>query len=91
MVTGEGVDKPVRLGDVATVEQEEAKADSLTRTDGKPSLAVAVTMDHDGSAVAISERRRGQASRAARATSARAPSSPSSATRARRSPRPSTA
>ncbi|MER7774125.1 efflux RND transporter permease subunit [Streptomyces sp. NPDC096191] len=54
MVTGEGVDKPVRLGDVATVEEEEAKADSLTRTDGKPSLAVAVTMDHDGSAVAIS-------------------------------------
>lgn len=55
MVTGEGVDKPVRLGDVATVEEQEAKADSLTRTDGKPSLAVAVTMDHDGSAVAISD------------------------------------
>ncbi|MFJ8547130.1 efflux RND transporter permease subunit [Streptomyces sp. NPDC093586] len=54
MVTGEGVKKPVRLGDVATVEEEEAKADSLTRTNGKPSLAVAVTMDHDGSAVAIS-------------------------------------
>ncbi|MFG2677850.1 efflux RND transporter permease subunit [Streptomyces sp. NPDC048392] len=53
MVTGEGVEKPVRLGDVATVE-EEAKADSLTRTNGKPSLAVAVTMDHDGSAVSIS-------------------------------------
>ncbi|MEU8590769.1 efflux RND transporter permease subunit [Streptomyces sp. NPDC048664] len=46
--------KPVRLGDVATVRQEEAKADSITRTDGRPSLAVAVTMDHDGSAVAIS-------------------------------------
>ncbi|MGW2884331.1 efflux RND transporter permease subunit [Streptomyces griseoruber] len=46
--------KPVRLGDVATVRQEEAPADSLTRTDGKPSLAVMVTMDHDGSAVAIS-------------------------------------
>ncbi|MFG3085932.1 efflux RND transporter permease subunit [Streptomyces parvulus] len=55
MVTGEGVDKPVRLGDVATVKEEEAKADSLTRTGGKPSLAVAVTMDHDGSAVAISK------------------------------------
>ncbi|MYR44704.1 efflux RND transporter permease subunit [Streptomyces sp. SID5910] len=54
MVTGEGVQKPVRLGDVATVKQEEAKADSLTRTNGKPSLSVAVTMDHDGSAVAIS-------------------------------------
>ncbi|OKI89952.1 efflux RND transporter permease subunit [Streptomyces sp. CB02414] len=55
MVTGEGVDKPVRLADVATVEEEEAKADSLTRTNGEPSLAVAVTMDHDGSAVAISD------------------------------------
>ncbi|MFC8567785.1 efflux RND transporter permease subunit [Streptomyces sp. NPDC057245] len=54
MVTGEGVDEPVRLGDVATVKEEEARADSLTRTDGKPSLAVAVTMDHDGSAVSIS-------------------------------------
>ncbi|GAA4814227.1 efflux RND transporter permease subunit [Streptomyces ziwulingensis] len=55
MVTGEGVDKPVRLGAVAEVEEKEATADSLTRTDGKPSLAVAVTMDRDGSAVAISE------------------------------------
>ncbi|MFD8150044.1 efflux RND transporter permease subunit [Streptomyces sp. NPDC059720] len=56
MVKGEpGKGKPVRLGDVAAVKQQEAPADSLTRTDGKPSLAVAVTMDRDGSAVAISE------------------------------------
>ncbi|MDO0915560.1 efflux RND transporter permease subunit [Streptomyces sp. DT2A-34] len=57
MVTGEGTSgkKPVRLGDVATVKQEQAPADSITRTDGKPSLAVAVTMDRDGSAVAISD------------------------------------
>ena len=59
MVTGEGASasgkKPVRLGDIATVEQEQAPADSITRTDGKPSLAVAVTMDRDGSAVAISD------------------------------------
>jgi HAE1 family hydrophobic/amphiphilic exporter-1 len=54
-VTGEGVKKPVRLGDVATVTEEEAAATSLTRTNGKPSLAVAVTMDRDGSAVAISD------------------------------------
>jgi HAE1 family hydrophobic/amphiphilic exporter-1 len=54
-VTGEGVRKPVRLADVATVRQEQAKADSITRTDGRPSLAVMVTMDHDGSAVAISD------------------------------------
>ncbi|MFF0111579.1 efflux RND transporter permease subunit [Streptomyces prasinus] len=57
MVTGEpgGKGKPVRLGSVAKVEQQEATADSLTRTNGEPSLAVVVTMDHDGSAVAISE------------------------------------
>ncbi|MGY1501475.1 efflux RND transporter permease subunit [Streptomyces sp. QTS52] len=46
--------KPVRLADVAAVRQESAKADSITRTDGKPSLAVTVTMDNDGSAVSIS-------------------------------------
>ncbi|MGW4002850.1 efflux RND transporter permease subunit, partial [Streptomyces nigra] len=51
-VKGQGKGKPVRLADVATVAQEQAPADSLTRTDGKPSLAVAVTMDRDGSAVA---------------------------------------
>ncbi|AXE85365.1 efflux RND transporter permease subunit [Streptomyces sp. Go-475] len=56
MVTGEpGKGKPVRLGDVATVKQQEAPADSITRTDGRPSLSVAVTMDRDGSAVAISD------------------------------------
>ncbi|MEV5984053.1 efflux RND transporter permease subunit [Streptomyces sp. NPDC052051] len=55
MVAGEQGKKPARLGDIATVRQEEAKADSLTRTNGKPSLAVVVTMDHDGSAVAISK------------------------------------
>ncbi|ASY35340.1 MULTISPECIES: efflux RND transporter permease subunit [unclassified Streptomyces] len=47
--------KPVRLGDVASVKQQEATATSITRTDGKPSLAVAVTMDKDGSAVGISK------------------------------------
>ncbi|MFF0734983.1 efflux RND transporter permease subunit [Streptomyces chartreusis] len=57
MVSGEpgGSGKPVRLGSVASVKQEQAPADSITRTDGKPSLAVAVTMDRDGSAVAISD------------------------------------
>ncbi|EDY45984.1 efflux RND transporter permease subunit [Streptomyces sp. SPB074] len=47
--------EPVRLGDVASVKQQEATATSITRTDGKPSLAVAVTMDKDGSAVGISK------------------------------------
>ncbi|MFE9660367.1 efflux RND transporter permease subunit [Streptomyces sp. NPDC005955] len=55
MVTGEGVKKPVRLADVATVKQEPAKADSITRTNGERSLAIVVTMDQDGSSVAISE------------------------------------
>ncbi|MFC8345318.1 efflux RND transporter permease subunit [Streptomyces sp. NPDC057280] len=55
MVTGTPGSKPVRLGEVAAVKQEEAAADSITRTDGKPSLAVMVTMDKDGSAVSISD------------------------------------
>ncbi|MFF4352251.1 efflux RND transporter permease subunit [Streptomyces sp. NPDC001530] len=55
MVTGQSGKKPVRLGDIATVKQQQATADSITRTDGRPSLAVNVTMDHDGSAVAISD------------------------------------
>ncbi|MFD3472773.1 efflux RND transporter permease subunit [Streptomyces sp. NPDC058682] len=51
-----GPGKPaVRLGDVATVKQEPAKAVSITRTNGKPSLALVLTMDKDGSAVAISD------------------------------------
>ncbi|MGW4733581.1 efflux RND transporter permease subunit [Streptomyces shenzhenensis] len=54
MVTGQDGGKPVRLGTVATVKEQPAPADSITRTDGRPSLAVNVTMDHDGSAVSIS-------------------------------------
>ncbi|MFI8099787.1 efflux RND transporter permease subunit [Streptomyces sp. NPDC086023] len=51
-----GPGKPVtRLGDVAAVKQEPSAAVSITRTNGKPSLAVVVTMDKDGSAVAISD------------------------------------
>ncbi|MEE1755145.1 efflux RND transporter permease subunit [Streptomyces sp. SP18CS02] len=46
---------PVRLGDVAAVKQEESQRVSITRTNGKPSLAVMATMDNDGSAVAISD------------------------------------
>ncbi|MGV9313434.1 efflux RND transporter permease subunit [Streptomyces sp. NPDC003691] len=46
---------PVRLGDIAVVQQTPAAAVSLTRTNGKPSLAVFATMDNDGSAVAISD------------------------------------
>ncbi|WP_219517219.1 efflux RND transporter permease subunit [Nonomuraea ceibae] len=46
--------KPVRLGDVATVERGLADATTITRTDGKTSLGVSVTMTPDGNAVAIS-------------------------------------
>ncbi|MEV7013183.1 efflux RND transporter permease subunit [Streptosporangium sp. NPDC051022] len=46
--------KPVKLGDVAEVERSLADATSLTRTNGKPSLGVSVTMTPDGNAVAIS-------------------------------------
>lgn len=51
---GAGSGMPVKLGSVAKVEQQEAPAASITRTDGKPSLSLALTMEHDGSAVAIS-------------------------------------
>ncbi|WEO97895.1 efflux RND transporter permease subunit [Streptomyces sp. FXJ1.172] len=54
MVTSGSGGRPVRLADVATVKEQPAPADSITRTDGRPSLAVTVTMDHDGSAVTIS-------------------------------------
>ncbi|WP_030415437.1 efflux RND transporter permease subunit [Streptomyces sp. NRRL S-1448] len=52
---GPSAGKAVRLGDVATVKEEPAAPTSLTRTNGRPSLAVMVTMDQDGSAVAISD------------------------------------
>lgn len=47
--------RPVRLADIATVKQEESERVSITRTNGKQSLAVLATMDNDGSAVAISD------------------------------------
>ncbi|GAB1818473.1 efflux RND transporter permease subunit [Herbidospora sp. RD11066] len=46
--------KPVTLGSVADVEVVDAAASTLTRTDGKPSLGVSITMKPDGNAVAIS-------------------------------------
>ncbi|NLU67709.1 efflux RND transporter permease subunit [Streptomyces sp. HNM0574] len=45
----------VRVGDVAEVTEKPAAATSLTRTNGERSLAVNITMDNDGSAVAISD------------------------------------
>lgn len=46
--------KPVKLGDVATVESGLSDATTITRTDGHTSLGVSVTMVPDGNAVAIS-------------------------------------
>ncbi|WP_414937508.1 efflux RND transporter permease subunit [Amycolatopsis sp. cmx-11-51] len=46
---------PVKLGDVADVQAGFAPATSITRTNGKPSLGLSVTMVENGNAVAISE------------------------------------
>nr|WP_062340197.1 efflux RND transporter permease subunit [Herbidospora sakaeratensis] len=46
--------KPVTLGSVADVEVVDDSATTLTRTNGKPSLGVSITMKPDGNAVAIS-------------------------------------
>ncbi len=45
---------PVRLGDVADVRSQLAAPTSVTRTNGRPSLGIAVTATPDGNAVAIS-------------------------------------
>jgi len=45
---------PIRLGDVATVALEPAEVTSITRTNGRPSLGIAVTATPDGDAVGIS-------------------------------------
>jgi HAE1 family hydrophobic/amphiphilic exporter-1 len=47
--------KPVRLGEVASVKLGQTKASTLTRTNGKPSLGISVTMKPDGNAVSISD------------------------------------
>ncbi|MEV0596980.1 efflux RND transporter permease subunit [Nonomuraea cavernae] len=52
--------KPVKLGDVAKVEQALAAPTTITRTGGKTSLGVSVTMSPDGNAVAISHEVREQ-------------------------------
>jgi hydrophobic/amphiphilic exporter-1 (mainly G- bacteria), HAE1 family len=51
---------PVRLGDVATVEQTQAEATTLTRTDGRPTLGVAVTSIPGADTVGISHAVRDQ-------------------------------
>ncbi|GIH26718.1 hydrogenase expression protein [Acrocarpospora phusangensis] len=46
--------KPVTLGSVADIEVKDVAASTITRTNGKPSLGVSVTMAPDGNAVQIS-------------------------------------
>ncbi|MGW2156572.1 efflux RND transporter permease subunit [Nonomuraea sp. NPDC001699] len=46
--------KPVKLGEVAEIKRGLADASTITRTDGKTSLGVSVTMTPDGNAVTIS-------------------------------------
>lgn len=52
---GQATPKAVRLGDVAKVAVTDSAATSLTRTNGRPSLGLSVTMKPDGNAVAISK------------------------------------
>ncbi|TKK91240.1 efflux RND transporter permease subunit, partial [Herbidospora galbida] len=46
--------KPVTLGSVADIEVVDDTASTLTRTNGKPSLGLSITMKPDGNAVTIS-------------------------------------
>ncbi|GII32741.1 efflux RND transporter permease subunit [Planotetraspora mira] len=52
---GRAAPAPVRLGDVAKVSLGLADTTTLTRTNGKPSLAVSITMKSGGNAVSISD------------------------------------
>lgn len=46
---------PVTLGEVATVEQTLAPSTSITRTNGQPSIGIAITKTNDGNTVSISQ------------------------------------
>ena len=45
---------PITLGEVATVEQTLAPSTSITRTNGQPSIGIAITKTNDGNTVSIS-------------------------------------
>ncbi|MEU5263334.1 efflux RND transporter permease subunit [Amycolatopsis sp. NPDC021455] len=53
--TGAPARGPVKLGDVADVQTGFAPPTSITRTNGKPSLGLSITMVDNGNAVAISQ------------------------------------
>ena len=46
---------PITLGAVATVEQTLAPSTSITRTNGKPSIGIAITKTNNGNTVSISQ------------------------------------
>ncbi len=46
---------PIKLSEVATVEQTLAPSTSITRTNGKPSIGIAITKTNDGNTVTISQ------------------------------------
>ncbi|MDP9830134.1 efflux RND transporter permease subunit [Kineosporia succinea] len=50
-----GTSGAVQLKDVAAVSSGDAEVTSITRTDGQPSLGLAITMAHNGSASSISD------------------------------------
>ncbi|WFE61209.1 efflux RND transporter permease subunit [Micromonospora sp. WMMD712] len=58
--SGAAAGKPVQLEQVATVALTDAPVTSITRTDGKPSLGISLTMDHGGSSPNISDEVRDQ-------------------------------
>ncbi|KUL21838.1 hydrogenase expression protein [Actinoplanes awajinensis subsp. mycoplanecinus] len=55
-----GGKRPVQLETVAAVTVADAEVTSITRTDGRPSLGMSLTMDHDGSSSSISDDVRAQ-------------------------------
>ncbi|MET0133280.1 MAG: efflux RND transporter permease subunit [Kibdelosporangium sp.] len=55
-----GARQPVKLGDVAKIDPVIASATSVTRTNSKPSLGIAVMATGDGNTVDISQAVRGQ-------------------------------
>ncbi|WP_206791530.1 efflux RND transporter permease subunit [Amycolatopsis sp. MtRt-6] len=61
---------PVKLGDVADVQAGFAPPTSITRTNGKPSLGLSITMVDNGNAVAISDAVRGKLPELAKKTGA---------------------
>ena len=49
------VPKPIKLSDIATVQEDLAPSSTLSRVDGKPDLGVTLTKTEDGNSVSISQ------------------------------------